>query len=131
MALLIAALGHVVGHFMGPEAVKFMGAPPDVVQGARDKTILYHIMISGIIVLLSVLAILSWKRSKGRYARLFLWLFSGIFIIRGLLFLLFIPPMISGSLGPSPIKFWFHFLASLYVLSIGVALAIGLRKTRH
>ena len=30
IALTIGALVHVVGHFMGPETIEFMGAPPDV-----------------------------------------------------------------------------------------------------
>lgn len=131
IALSIGALGHVVGHFMGPETISFMGAPPDVVQGARDGTVLYYIMISAIIGLLSGLAYLSKKQSKNRLTRLFLWVFTGIFLLRGLLFILFIPPILNGTLGPDPSKFLFHFFASIFVLTIGMSLVLGLWKSRE
>lgn len=125
-ALIIGSLGHVVGLFMGPETIAFMGAPPDVIQGARDGTALYYAMILAIISLLSGLAYLAKKNNKGHLTRLFLWVFTSIFLIRGLLFILFIPPILSGNLGPNSSKFFFHFFASIFVLTIGMSLAFGL-----
>ena len=130
IALTIGALGHVVGHFMGPETIAFMGAPPDVVQGARDGTALYYTMMIAIIVLLSSLAFLARKQKKNQLIRLFLWAFSGIFLLRGLLFILFIPPILNGTLGADPSKFLFHFFASIFVLTIGISLVLGVWKSR-
>lgn len=129
-ALIIGALGHVVGHFMGPETIAFMGAPPDVVQGARDGTTLYYAMILAIIVLLLGLAFLTRKQKKRPLTRLFLWVFAGIFLLRGVLFILFIPPLFNGTLGPDANKFLFHFFASIFVLTIGISMAQGLWKSR-
>lgn len=129
-ALIVGALGHVVGHFMGPETISFMGAPPDIVQGARDRTTLYYNMILAIIALLSGLAYLAKKKKKGHLTRLFLWIFTGIFLIRGLLFILFIPPILSGTMGSNSSKFLFHFFASIFVLTIGMSLAFGLWTSR-
>ena len=129
IALTIGALVHVVGHFMGPETIEFMGAPPDVVQGARDGTALYYAMIIVIIGLLSSLAYFTKK--KTRLIRLFLWVFAGIFLLRGLLFILFIPPTLNGTLGPDPSKFLFHFFVSIFILTIGVSLVQGLWKSRE
>ena len=131
IALTIGALVHVVGHFMGPETIEFMGAPPDVVQGARDGTALYYAMIIVIIGLLSSLAYFTKKKKKNRLIRLFLWVFAGIFLLRGLLFILFIPPILNGTLGPDPSKFLFHFFASIFILTIGVSLVQGLWKSRE
>lgn len=130
LALFISSLAHIIGHFLGPEAIGFMGAPPDFVEGARQGTWLYYTTILGIIGLLFTLAYAAYKDHKGKAARLFLWIFAIIFTFRGLLFILFIPPIISGEIGASAAKFWFHFFASLYVLSIGLALVRGLWKTR-
>ena len=130
IALTIGALGHVVGHFMGPETIAFMGAPPDVVQGARDGTALYYSMIIVIVGLLSSLAYLAKKQKKNQFTRLFLLAFAGIFLIRGLLFILFIPPVLNGTLGADPSKFIFHFFASIFILTIGMSLVLGLWKSR-
>lgn len=129
-ALILAALAHIAGHLMGPEAIGFMGAPPDVVQGARDGTVLYYAMMAGIVGLLFGLAWLILRQSDGKLSRILLWIFAVIFSLRGALFVLFIPPLIKGELGPDPTKFWFHFFASIFVLSIGVSISWGLWKTR-
>lgn len=131
VALTIGALVHVVGHFMGPETIAFMGAPPDVVQGARDGTALYYAMIIAIIGLLSGLAYLAKKQKKNRLIRIFLLAFAGIFFLRGLLFILFIPPVLNGTLGPDPSKFLFHLFASIFILSIGMSLVLGLWISRE
>lgn len=130
IALTIGALVHVVGHFMGPETIAYLGAPPDVVQGARDGTALYYAMIIAIIGLLSGLAYLAKKQKKNQLTRIFLWAFAGIFLLRGLLFILFIPPVLSGTMGPDPRKFLFHFFASIFILTIGMSLVLGLWKSR-
>lgn len=130
VAFAIGALAHIIGHLMGPQTIEFMGAPPDVVQGARDGTLLYYALMSGIIGLLLGLAWLSATKATHKLARIFLWIFSIIFTLRGLLFLLFIPAIFTGNFGPMPIKFWFHFCASIFVLSIGMALMSGLWKTK-
>ena len=116
---------------MGPNAIGFMGAPADVVQGARDGTASYYVMMLALVGLLSGLAYLSWKKQKGLFTRLILWFFTGIFTLRGLLFVFFIPPLLNGNLGADPTKFWFHFLASIFVLSIGLSLGLGLWRTRN
>lgn len=115
---------------MGPETIGFMGAPPDVVEGASQGTPLYYAMIIGIVGLLLALAWLAWRPNKGRIARWVLWLFAAIFSLRGALFLLFIPTILKADFGPEATKFWFHFGASLFVLSIGLTLSLGLWKTR-
>jgi len=130
MALMIGAFAHIVGHIMGPEAIGFMGAPPDVVQGARDRTLLYYAVLVCIIGLLFGLAWLSLRKTKHKLSRICLWVFSVIFTVRGLLFLLFIPAVLKGNFGPVPSKFWFHFFASIFVLSIGLSLMCGLWKTK-
>jgi len=129
-ALIIGALTHIAGHIIGPEAIGFMGAPPDVVQGARDGTLLYYAMITAIIGLLLGLAWLAFRQASHRASRLCLWVFAVIFTIRGLLFIVFIPAALKGIYGPDPTKFWFHFFASIFVLSIGIALIKGLWKTK-
>jgi len=130
VALTVGALAHIIGHVMGPKTIEFMGAPPDVVQGARDGTFSYYAMMTGIIGLLSGLAWLSFTKTTHKLSRICLWVFSVIFTLRGLLFLLFIPAIFVGNFGPMPIKFWFHFFASIFVLSIGMALVRGLWKTK-
>lgn len=127
---MIGACAHIAGHFMGPKAIEFMGAPPDVVQGARDRTCLYYTMIVSITGLLTSLAWLAFKKAKQKLPRIILWVFSVIFTVRGAFFLLFIPAILDGSFRPMPLKFWFHFFASIFVLSIGLALVNGLWKTR-
>ena len=129
-ALMLGALAHIAGHRMGPETIGFMGAPPDVVQGARDGTALYYAMITAIIGLLFGLAWLAYKTHRQRLPRICLWVFAVIFMLRGLLFVAFIPAALSGNYGPDPAKFWFHFCASIFVLTIGMSLTNGLWKTR-
>ena len=129
-ALSVGALAHVVGHIMGPKAIEFMGAPPDVVLGAQDKTLLYYVIMVSITGLLLGLAWLSFTKTRHKLSRICLWVFSVIFAIRGLLFLLFIPAIFARNFGPTPIKFWFHFFASIFILSIGLALMNGLWKTK-
>jgi hypothetical protein len=130
IALIIGALAHIGGHIMGPDTIGFMGAPPDVIQGARDGTLLYYAMMAGIIGLLSGLAYLAWSKKKGRVVRLVLWVFTIFFILRGMIFVFFIWPAITGFMGDDLAKFWFHFIASLFILTIGLALGLGLWKTR-
>lgn len=130
VALTIGALAHIIGHVMGPKTIEFMGGPLDVVQGARDGTLLYYAVMAGIIGLLSGLAWLSFTKTTHKLSRICLWFFSVIFTVRGAFFLLFIPAILERNYGPMPIKFLFHFFASIFVLSIGMALMSGLWKTK-
>ena len=84
-ALMLGALAHIVGHLMGPETIGFMGAPPDVVQGARDGTALYYAVMIAIIGLLMGLAWLTFKKTNHGVARFCLWVFVVIFTLRGCL----------------------------------------------
>jgi len=36
LALALGSLAHVIGFFMGPDAIAFMGAPQEFVQGYRN-----------------------------------------------------------------------------------------------
>ncbi len=117
---------------MGPEAVKFLGAPQEVVQSIADKTFYGPAITLAIGGLLAGLGWLSWKARKSSYKvlRVILWLFAFIFTLRGLLIFLFVPAIMAGRNGGDPILFWFHVGASLFVLTIGTALSLALYKTR-
>lgn len=132
LALLAGALLHVIALMMGPEAVKFLGAPQEVVQSIADKTFYGPAITLAIGGVLAGLGWLSWKARKSSYKvlRVILWLFAFIFTLRGLLIFLFVPAIMAGRNGGDPILFWFHVGASLFVLSIGTALSLALYKTR-
>lgn len=132
LALIAGALLHVIGLLMGPDAIKFLGAPPDVVQSVADKTFYGPAITLAIAGLLAGLAYFSWraKSSTSRIMRLFLWLFAFIFTLRGLLIFLFVPAIMAGRNGGDETLFWFHVGASFFVLTIGVALGWALYKTR-
>ncbi|MEP3890574.1 MAG: hypothetical protein ABJN69_08900 [Hellea sp.] len=132
LALIAGALLHVVGLLMGPEAVKFLGAPPDVVQSIADKTLYGPTLTLAIAALLGGLAVLSLKAKKTRnkIIRAILWLFAFIFTLRGLLIFLFVPAIMAGRNGGDAKLFWFHVGASFFVLTIGIALGWALLKTR-
>lgn len=123
---------HVVGLLMGPEAVKFLGAPPDVVQSIADKTFYGPAITLAIAGLLAGLALLSWKAksASNKIIRAILWLFAFIFTLRGLLIFLFVPAIMAGRNGGDAKLFWFHVGASFFVLTIGLALGGALWKTR-
>lgn len=132
LALIAGALLHVVGLLMGPEAVKFLGAPPNVVQSIADGTFYGPAITLAIAGLLGVLAFLSLKAktSSHKFLRAILWLFAFIFTLRGLLIFLFVPAIMAGRNGDDATLFWFHVGASLFVLTIGIALGWALFKTR-
>ena len=132
LALIAGAALHVVGLIMGPDAIKFLGAPPDVVQSVADKTFYGPAITLAIAGLLAGLACLSWKAksSSSRIIRLILWLFAFIFTLRGLLVFLFVPAIMAGRNGGDATLFWFHVGASVFVLTIGAALFVALYKTR-
>lgn len=118
---------------MGPEAVKFLGAPQEIVQSIADGTFYGPAITLSIAALLAGLAMLSWKAksSTHKILRAILWLFAVIFTLRGLLIFLFVPAIMAGRDGGNPTLFWFHIGASLFVLTIGVALGLALLKTRN
>lgn len=117
---------------MGPEAIKFLGAPQEVVQSVADKTFYGPAITLAITALLASLAWLSWKvkSSSHKAIRLILWLFAFIFTVRGLLIFLFVPAIMAGRDGGDAKLFWFHVGASAFVLTIGFALGWALYKTR-
>ena len=132
LALGAGALLHIGGLLLGPEAIKFLGAPPDVVQSVADKTFYGPAMTFAIAALLAGLAVLSLKarKSSHKIVRAILWLFALIFTLRGLLIFLFVPAIMAGRDGGDAKLFWFHVGASLFVLTIGLALGWALYKTR-
>ncbi len=87
----------------------------------------------GIAGVLAGVGWLSWRakppRVSGKLARFILIVFAAIFTVRGLMAVFVVPAVMKGSIGPDPVKFWFHVLASIFVLSIGLALTKGLVKT--
>lgn len=132
LALLAGALLHVIGLMMGPDAIKFLGAPPHIVQSVADKTFYGPAITLAIAALLAALGGLSLKAktSSHKFSRLVLWGFAFIFTLRGLLIFLFVPAIMSGRDGGNAVLFWFHVGASLFVLTIGLSLGCALYKTR-
>lgn len=129
---MAGALLHVIGLLLGPEAVKFLGAPQEVVQSIADKTFYGPAITLAIAALLAGLAWLSWKvkSSSNKIIRIILWVFAFIFTLRGLLIFLFVPAIMAGRDGGDAKLFWFHVGASFFVLTIGIALGWALYKTR-
>jgi len=123
---------HIIGLLMGPDAVKFLGAPQEVVQSVADKTFYGPAITLVIAGLLAGLAFLSWKAktSTNKILRFVLWLFAFIFTVRGLLVFLFVPAIMAGRNGGDALLFWFHVGASIFVLTIGLALSWALFKSR-
>ena len=132
LALGAGALLHVIGLMMGPEAIKFLGAPQEVVQSVADKTFYGPAITLAIAGLLAALAVLSWKakNTSNKIIRIILWFFAFIFTLRGLLIFLFVPAIMAGRNGGDTTLFWFHVGASFFVLTIGLALGFALWKTR-
>ncbi|WP_154813704.1 hypothetical protein [Hellea balneolensis] len=129
---MAGALLHVGGLLMGPEAVRFLGAPQEVVQSVADKTF-YGLTITLVIAaLLAGLAFMAHKAKTSfkRAIRIILWVFAFIFTARGLLIFLFVPANMEGRNGGDAMLFCFHVGASLFVLSIGIALIFALMKSR-
>ena len=117
---------------MGPEAVKFLGAPPEIVKSIADGTFYGPAITLAIAALLAGLAWLSVKAksSANKVIRIILWLFAFIFTLRGLLIFLFVPAIMAGRDGGDAKLFWFHVGASFFVLTIGLALGWALYHTR-
>jgi len=132
LALGEGALLHVVGLIMGPDAIRFLGAPPEVVQSIAEGSFYGPAITLAIAALLAGLAFLSWRTrtTSGKITRFFLWLFAFVFILRGMLVFLFVPAIMAGRNGGDATLFWFHVGASIFVLTIGLALGFALWKTR-
>lgn len=131
LALALGSLVHVIGFFMGPDAIAFLGAPQEFVQGYRDGNWTWTAFITfSIAGLLAGLALLSWnaKASSNKALRAILWLFAFIFTLRGLFIFHFVPAIMAGRDGGDAMLFWFHVGASFFVLTIGLALGLGLWK---
>lgn len=132
ISLVAGALLHVGGLVLGPDAVRFLGAPPNVVQSIADGTFYGPAITLAIAGLLMGLAVLAWKArtSRNPVIRAALWLFAGIFTLRGLLIFMFVPAIMAGRNGGDAFLFWFHVGASIFVLAIGLALLLALWKSR-
>ena len=61
ITLLAGAILHVGALLLGPEAIKFIGAPPNVVQSVADKTFYGPVITLAIAGLLAALAVLSFR----------------------------------------------------------------------
>lgn len=135
IALVIGALAHILAYVLGPHAIGFLGAPPEIVQSAIDGTWPAPVSCFAIAAFLLWLAYLMWRLAKGyslaKITRIFLWAMAIVFILRGLLLVMFVPAIMKWSFGTEPAKFWFLFAASVIVLTIGQAMAIGLSKTAY
>lgn len=134
LSLGAASALHIAGIFVGADMIAFLGAPPETVASFRAGTAQGPAITAFIALVLASTGFLAWRMraaKAGKFIRLILGLFSAIFILRGLGFALFWMPEIKNYFGPGPVKYWFHFGASLFVLSIGLALAAGLYKTRR
>lgn len=132
--LALASALHIVALIIGPEAIAFLGAPDEFVQMLRDGNWVWPVFVTCAIAgLLAGLAWLSWRARRpkvnGHIARIILWLFAIIFIVRGLMVGLFVPAIMARNIG-DPVLFWFHVGASILVLTLGAALVYGLYKTR-
>ncbi len=131
-ALAIGSILHVAAVFMGAKTVKFLGAPPPIVRSFEDGTFYGPVITLAIAGLLAGLALMAFKaQSTTRpILRFVLWVFAGIFTLRGLLIFLFVPAIMAGRDGGNPRLFWFHVGASIFVLALGLALGLALHKSR-
>ena len=66
--------------------------------------------------------------TSGKITRAILWFFALIFTLRGMLVFLFVPTIMAGRNGGDGTLFWFHVGASIFVLTIGLALGLALWK---
>lgn len=121
---VIAALVHLVGWAMGPEAIAFLGAPPYIVQSLEQGTADAPITIAGIAGVLLVFAAYAFsgagKAPRLPFLRMVLSLIAIIFILRGLVIFI--------QLQSADFSVAFdvaHLGFSVVVLVIGVLYAIG------
>jgi hypothetical protein len=119
-----AALVHVIGWAVGPEAIAFLGAPPYIVRSMEEGTADAPATISVIVAVLLVFAAYAFS-GAGRLPRLpllrvVLTLIALIFILRGLLIFV--------QLQSADLSVTFdvgHLMLSAIVLILGALYAIG------
>lgn len=131
LALIAGAALHFVAIFLGAEFVQFLGAPPEIVESFRNGTAKGPVSTGMIAAFLLFLGYLTGKKSRGKPARIFLFLCAVVFIARGILGGLFVPALLDGGHQTDPLFFWFHVGASIFVLSIGIAISRGLYITKR
>lgn len=125
--LLAGALLHVVVLIGGTDWIAFVGAPPSVVDSSREGTWLAPVSTLGIALLLTVWALYAFSAAdlmrRLYFVRTMLSIVAVVFILRGLIIA---PALAAGRVNwRAPIDL-FIVSSSLFILAIGVLLAIGL-----
>jgi hypothetical protein len=125
--LLAGALLHVVVLIGGPDWIAFVGAPPSVVDSSRGGTWLAPVSTLGIAFLLTVWALYAFSAAglmrRLPFARTMLSIVAVVFIVRGLIIA---PALAAGRVNWHALIDLFIVSSSLFILAIGVLLAIGL-----
>jgi hypothetical protein len=119
-----AALVHVIGWAMGPDAIAFLGAPPYIVRSMEEGTLDAPVAIGVIVAVLSVFAAYAFAGAgmlpRLPLLRVVLSLVALLFILRGLLIFV--------QLQSADFSVMFdvvHLGLSVVVLVLGVLYAIG------
>jgi hypothetical protein len=128
LVLFAAALLHVVALLAGPGLVAAMGAPENIVQSARQGTMLAPLVILGIGALLTVLGLYAlsaagaFRRLPG--VRLVLGAAFCVFLLRALALpaIWFLVPVMRGQIT------LFEIATALLCFLIGIGFLPGLRK---
>jgi len=134
-ALSVCALVHLSSLLIGPSVIEFLGLPPNVVIAAQSGDWIH--VVSTIMAVAFFYVLMAWLCFRARpplviskISRFVLWVFAIVCTLRGLSVVLFMSAMLEGNFGSSPLKVWFFFWASIFMLTIGVALISGLLRTR-
>jgi hypothetical protein len=131
VALMLAGLGnvaaalvHIIGWAMGPEAIAFLGAPPYIVRSIEEGTSDAPVTIAVIVAVLAVFAAYAFSGAgllpRLPFLRVVLSLVGLLFILRGLLIFV--------QLQSANFSVTFdvvHLGLSVVVLVLGVLYAIG------
>lgn len=125
--LLAGALLHVVVLIGGPDWIAFVGAPPSIVESAREGTWLAPVSALGIALLLTIWALYAFSAAgfvrRLPYCGPMLTFVAVVFVLRGLIIA---PALVAGRVNwRAPIDL-FIVTSSLFILAIGVFLTIGL-----
>ena len=124
IGVLVGAGLHVVALIGGPSWIEFGGAPPSVVQSARQGTWLAPTGALGIAALLTVWALYAFSGAgRIRPLPMLKTVLGGvalIFVIRGVIII----PFLSRANWASPIEI-FAVAASVFVFVLGAAYAVG------
>lgn len=125
--LLAGALLHVVVLIGGPDWIAFVGAPPSIVESARDGTWLAPVSTLGIALLLMIWALYAYSAAGNVYrlpfCRSMLMFVAVVFVLRGLIIT---PALFAGRVNWQAAIDLFIVTSSLSILAIGVSLTIGL-----